>query len=1551
MAHVSCNLLPNFVVEQFIYPPYEEAKNQISYAFFQSKVGEEAQAVEGPSLIGRLVHLVEGLILMIPVVNWVVYVAMQYFSLTITGQFQYAVEAGDRDHVEFYLNLGFNPDTVNAEGKPLIIVAAEKGRNEIVQLFLEHSANANASFEGTPLIHTLIQKEEYELAKDAIRQYGADSALLDAEGRTILQVLYDKNYDEFLPFINEGIVHPNLMNAQGDTILHHILKSIAGGDCEEHGQVIGGILALAEKDVDLNIRSGSTKQTPLWMAYQKLGVDAAIALMNYGAQPNEQGDLNELYPGASNLFQVVWIDRSYETLLWTTALKHGARIPSAGDFDSFAVCNVVRQLDREVLEELYNSQEEEQARFNLLKAMDDAGWGTFTKAYQFRDTWGDNAWIGLLEHGVRLPQDGGVINVDAIMTQVLNNVGLQVQAERRTKLLLTMQQAGWEMVRLAYQLQMDDDTFMLLRHGARPPAVAMNQTQLITKVITSPHKKEIIPIMIENGWNFQAFCDEAVRRSDYDGVRFAIEMGMEVPTLNWLTARDTADFRTKVVLPANADVIPHRGLGGMVGLGGLNTEDQFITQFLINIQQHNDSAAMPKINPLEVMLFIHSQEGVKRVMRQSSFEQFSQMLTHVVTEYPRINIEWFWADLLEIPPSHYANYATVKGGADELPDLPYRVPIDTLLPFFDRINFNHSDEPHYKDEKARKDQGVAYSPAAIRDGVGSIIRRINHNLPDAVAPHDASARALYYADHRKHLEAVAYYMQLKWDDKGNPIPDSDRPGEFLREDPHAREPLHSTKAAVLIDLGRTGKMCSGRWKDIMYQCRCRLSGEGEKNISFVDQMRTLWGNQREMLMERMHHQDTHTRDNVMYHLKEARGIPGDKPVRIDNYGQYSSPGDRVRVVQAFDALGYHPRDVMEAMIEHMRQNNDEGNDFRELMLSWMSDNLAQVANLPCPAQHNLNHMRTMARVRTYEAQRLPYTTIDAFMQQYDPDYEAATHSFSGIEAFFAQIMRDPLLTPFWTKIKLPRAAVLQSALDVPLLQAQQQYDAFMRLCLLEGQRDGFDQCILAKVQAERDFAPLEQQFQEKLQDHPQVQRDYRLLKGNDARSEEEQITFEALVKKHAPETYLAKQQVQNETIEQYRGLILQARTYVMSLQQPGNVLQHFVPGIDVDQFQQLQQEAQEKHDAFEDGDFDDAIRATLQGPALVRFNKLVQDEEWSIIEDTDEVELAQIRATSQEYVRLKKEAEQAELALNALMQPFYEKTGAKYPPLPLRAPRTELVLGKPKKVSGESSGARFLNVVFGPIDRNLSSKRGGAIGTDQMKQAFIDHGDSIMIKAGQDQPLQAFLGSPEFQALRGQLGEEFIEQSGINAPELQDQNLNTLAVKQALAALFSDVVLMVSAQPFSRYLSDFQKDAFIPHMRPLKIVDVDGGQQQRNVFERTKGFNPLAMYQMLVGLGELQYKDRQIFQGAFDPLPPEVDVKEEVHDGAPVEDAPAHQDEPVDLGTYAKGAVIILGLFLAYKYVVKPNYPKLVEWWNARKAAPIVDMIPPIEEMVSSIEV
>ena len=47
---------------------------------------------------------------------------------------------------------------------------------------------------------------------------------------------------------------------------------------------------------------------------------------------------------------------------------------------------------------------------------------------------------------------------------------------------------------------------------------------------------------------------------------------------------------------------------------------------------------------------------------------------------------------------------------------------------------------------------------------------------------------------------------------------------------------------------------------------------------------------------------------------------------------------------------------------------------------------------------------------------------------------------------------------------------------------------------------------------------------------------------------------------------------------------------------------------------------------------------------------------------------------------------------------------------------------------------------------------------------------------------------------------------------------------------------------------------------------------------------------------------------------------------------PPQDPEVTQWTTYTKGAAVIFGLFLTYKYVIRPNYPKLEEWWNRRQS-------------------
>jgi hypothetical protein len=1512
MAHISCSLFPRFIVEKVIAPPYEEAKNQLNYAFFQSKVQEGEPGIEGPSLFGRVVHLALGLALMIPLVNWAIYIGMQFFGFTLSQEFERAVVAGDGQSVEFLVQLGVNPNTLIAEEKPLVILAAEEDKFDIVKILLRCGADPNAAFERTPLIHILAQKGQYQLVRDALTLYEGDSALLDARGRTILEVLYDQEYDAFLTFINEGVVHPNLKNAQGDTILHHILLS--GGvnpKAEDHG--IEGIVALSEKDVDLNVRSGSTGKTPLWMAYQKFGVQGALAFMNYGADPNAIGD--ERDPQYSRVFESAWdlryispgmMDHVDPRLFWIAALKQGANA-NGMEASAEGVYERVRDLDVMTLNALYTVPDNvdrraflEGCRLKLLKTMDDAGWGTFSKAYQ------DGAellWVGLLELGVRPPPG---IDCDAIMRRVLENGVLQGDLERRRKILLTMQENGWEVVRIAYERNRNDDLFMLLENGAVPPRDGTHVLDIFRRVVLQVDRRTaIVKKMIDKGWNFQTFCDEVVRRNEYPHIRFALEMGREVPTVNWRSVLGIEHCR-KTLLP---------GLDHLVPTGyGYGSEQAFLDQLMRNINEHN-AKNVDKVNPLEILLFIHSQEGIERVMRTSSFEGFSDLLTDVVLRYPRINVEWFWNDLFEIPPSHYANFATVRGGADELPELPYKVSIETLYDFFDRINFNHPDQPHYKDRNARMDNGCERSPSALKTGMGSIIRRTKHNLPDAVAPHDALARRAYYDDHQKHLETVAYYLQLKWDEKGRPIPDPQHPGQFLMEDPHSTEPLNGIKASVLIDLGRTGQACSGRWKEIFYQCRCRLSGETEKNLTFVEQIRTLWGNHRAILMERLHHQETHTRDNVMYHLKEARGIPGDRPVNLDNYGDYRNRGDGPRVIQAFDALGYNPRDVIRMFHEHMLQNNQDGGDFRELMLSWMQDNLAQAAVLPCGDGKNLSQMRAFFRVRGMEKQRLPYTEVEQLMREYDKEFVLAKRHFPSVASFLSQLQGDPLLKPLWNILTLPDSDGVSRDLAAPLEEAEKNYQDLLRKCLDPSDHVAFNQCIEKRNQARKALERAEGTLGERVP----IERLKELL--GEARLEEAQAQELArIIQEHGLQAYAACfKEYQQVDQQEYNVWIFKIRSEIQALKSPEAVLKRFWPAGDFQEVERLQQAIREAGEALEAEDFDEPIRKALAGQleALARYEKLKSDADLYIIDDEGERELQALREQhAPAYQRLKGEVAGAERALKEYLQPYYTVIGKEIPP--------------------RQNGIRFLLDIVNPLTQTIQGLRRGDMTEREIRETFLAHGYQIQIQ--RDQTLGQFLGSPEFGALRNTLGEAFILRALDGSDALMHERLSNPRVKQLLAHFFAEMVFSVSPSPMSFYMSGFHKDRFIRLARPQKRDEVG------DVFEQTRGFNPLVLYQMMVELGELRYKNRGIFQGAFEALPPqEVEAEEGALPGQ--ERHPVQGDQGLDYYGYAQVAAAILGMVITYKYIL----PKITNWWKRKPVTPPVDVGPLLDIAISSV--
>ena len=899
-----------------------------------------------------------------------------------------------------------------------------------------------------------------------------------------------------------------------------------------------------------------------------------------------------------------------------------------------------------------------------------------------------------------------------------------------------MQIAGWDVVRVSCRFQnIDAITFMLLKNEAKP-SHSIDQLSLIKKVVGSIHSREIIPIMMKNRWELKRFCDDAVRLKDYFAVHFMIEMGMEIPKVDWQTARDSAEYR-QLITPIPYMIPSYRGLV---------TEKGFLEQLFQNIDKHN-GASKEKINPLEILLFMHSQKGIRQLIATSSFETFSALLTDVVTKYPHINVEWFWKDLFTIPETHFQNYTTIKGGKDALPKIPYPLKIDLLLPLFDRINFTDPKKPHYKDENARRDHQVVYSPASIRDGVETIIRKIKYKLPDAIA-NDAPDIGVYYKDQEKHLLAVAYYLQLQLDAKGNPIPDPKMRGEFLREALDLKAPLHWVKANVLIDLGRTGKMCSGRWKEIMYQCRCRLSGEREQNLSFVDQMRTSWADRRYVMFSGMT-VDTHTHDNLMYHLKEARGIRGDKPARLDPYGQYNTLGSKREAVAAFDRLGYQPHVLIDIL-------GEQGVDFQELMGDWMRDNLAQVANLACASDLGLRSLRTLARVKGYSDQYLPYSEVVEFFRGYDKGYELGLQSYD-TEAFFKRMTQDMRLKPLASIFELPDISVMAEAFQDLIRAKEEQIDAIWKVFLTDTQQKRYDELKQLKAQVETKWEMAQDVLESSLKEEK------RLLEYQDVMTR---------VEGYSPT--LQDQEALEELIEQYA---------------PEN-------------FKGLQERLHK-------------VRA--------EWYKLLPRAQLNSATPTQLEELQKI-----------------------FQNPKLQKN--------------QVVLRK------------------GDLERELGALKSGSVSSAKLKCAFQDQAEHIVVK--KDQTFADFLKTKELDQVRKELGTSFVDRAlGVRCEagayeildkddkddieshkkvDLQQRFISDPQIKRLIAGLYAKVVFSMTPKPFSYYLSAFHKDQFRSIMCPQRE---EGG----HVFKR--GISPLVVYQMLVELGELRYKDPHTFQGVFDQLP------------------------------------------------------------------------------------
>lgn len=123
---------------------------------------------------------------------------------------------GDVDAIKSYLRDGGDPNIINQFGLPLITIAVENSRTEIVKLLIEGGANVNIQDEygQTPLFFAVdtaidvVIRENGEPSLeiiDILLDNGADLRISDFKGRTGITIAKNYNHTKMIEYLNNRL--------------------------------------------------------------------------------------------------------------------------------------------------------------------------------------------------------------------------------------------------------------------------------------------------------------------------------------------------------------------------------------------------------------------------------------------------------------------------------------------------------------------------------------------------------------------------------------------------------------------------------------------------------------------------------------------------------------------------------------------------------------------------------------------------------------------------------------------------------------------------------------------------------------------------------------------------------------------------------------------------------------------------------------------------------------------------------------------------------------------------------------------------------------------------------------------------------------------------------------------------------------------------------------------------------------------------------------------------------------------------------------------------
>ena len=432
-------------------------------------------------------------------------------------------------------------------------------------------------------------------------------------------------------------------------------------------------------------------------------------------------------------------------------------------------------------------------------------------------------------------------------------------------------------------------------------------------------------------------------------------------------------------------------------------------------------------NPLELAFLLGNGRAVQQLSMNCGFGETCKFVTDLLCAYPRINLGWAWNQLYEVNPKQFSVFREKfvcdesKAATRSLTRLdvvsvwPEFAVLDkqvqnAFLPFFERninlpnpvdsdlklailqsftdgfrsadlhrlhttlftsINFTQPTMPFYKGESARRFDGSVYPIDMLKSGLKRIVSTVSCREADVAAPNSNERVAFerYYLELEIYLRLVVLELTASTE--------------------------ADTRSTTLIYMGFSGSFCTDKWKEMLHQVLCNLTGtvgSSLENGSVADHLYTLAATLRGMIAQELSQKHmraagasmalgTHFYHQYMFLMQEERAIyNGPQYTTEDKFCRSKLPS-KANLAAEFDTIYTVDRLLSELTIHYRALSH-----VRDLVQDWVRDVLAEKWNDPPFSKwaESCNKMRIEGVFAHYDA-TLPNDSSEKERRQYLQD--------------------------------------------------------------------------------------------------------------------------------------------------------------------------------------------------------------------------------------------------------------------------------------------------------------------------------------------------------------------------------------------------------------------------------------------------------------------------------------------------------------------------------------------------------------------------------------